>query len=268
MRVAWATDLHLNFADSLAIDQFADEVHAGRPDVLLLAGDIGQATDLVARLGLLRRLLQPPIYFVLGNHDYYHGSIAGVRGDVAAAVGRLRDLTWLSVSEPVSLTGTTALVGHDGWGDGRLGNTETSPVVLNDFRLIEELRQASRSGHHQLITRLQRLGDEAASHLRTCLTRALAAHQHVLVLTHVPPFREAAWHEGRESGEDWLPYFACQAVGDVVREVMADHPDHRVTVLCGHTHGGGYCRVLPNVEVFTGGAEYGQPRLQGVFEVD
>jgi 3',5'-cyclic-AMP phosphodiesterase len=38
------------------------------------------------------------------------------------------------------LTPNTALVGHDGWGDGRLGDLNWSGVILNDFLLIEELR--------------------------------------------------------------------------------------------------------------------------------
>ena len=62
--------------------------------------------------------------------------------------------------------------------------------------------------------------------------------QHIMVLTHVPPFREACWHEGRISDDNWLPHFTCKAVGDVLIEAMAANPDHRMTVLCGHTHSG------------------------------
>lgn len=35
-----------------------------------------------------------------------------------------------------------------------------------------------------------------------------------------------------------------------------------MTVLCGHTHGGGESRPLSNLRVFTGPAEYGEPKLQ------
>lgn len=40
---------------------------------------------------------------------------------------------------------------------------------------------------------------------------------------HVPPFREASWHQGRISDDDWLPHFTCKAVGDVLREAMVAH---------------------------------------------
>jgi hypothetical protein len=35
-----------------------------------------------------------------------------------------------------------------------------------------------------------------------------------------------------------------------------------MTVLCGHTHGAGRAQLLPNLEVKTGGADYGWPNLQ------
>jgi len=68
-------------------------------------------------------------------------------------------LHWLSDCGVVSLTPKTSLVGHDGWGDGRLGDYENSPVKLNDFSLIAEL---SGIGRQQLLHRLMRLGDEAS----------------------------------------------------------------------------------------------------------
>ena len=41
-----------------------------------------------------------------------------------------------------------------------------------------------------------------------------------------------------------------------------------MTVLCGHTHGRGHARILPNLEVRTGGAKYGNPAIQCIMETD
>ncbi|MBW1848871.1 MAG: phosphoesterase, partial [Deltaproteobacteria bacterium] len=65
---------------------------------------------------------------------------------------------------------------------------------------------------------------------------------------------------------DWLPFFSCKAVGDVLSEVMQKHQDKRMTVLCGHTHGGGKSKILPNLVVLTGPAEYRYPAIQEIFE--
>lgn len=258
MRLAWATDVHLDFAREPGILHLAGEVRAAGAEGLLLAGDIANAGTLESVLHELERRCDVPVWFVLGNHDFYGGSVAEVRAR-AAVLSRGGRTVWLGAVDVVELTPRTCLVGHDGWGDGRLGDPEGSPVVLNDFRLIEDLAVA---GPAQRVRLLNRLGDESAAHLRRVLPPALERFEHVLVLTHVPPFREACWHQGAISSGDFLPFFACQATGEVLRAEAARRPDRAVTVLCGHTHSAGECRPLPNLHVFTGAAEYGRPVLQ------
>jgi predicted MPP superfamily phosphohydrolase len=48
-------------------------------DCFAITGDIGEARSIERYLRLLESSLQRPIYFVLGNHDFYHGSIVLVR---------------------------------------------------------------------------------------------------------------------------------------------------------------------------------------------
>jgi hypothetical protein len=156
-------------------------------------------------------------------------------------------------------------VGHDGWSDGRLGNYPRSLVKMNDYKLIMELTGLNKLDRWEV---LKRLGDEAAEHLRRVLPPALETYREVALLTHVPPFREACWHEGRISDDDWAPHFTCQASGQAVLEIMRQHPDRRLTVLCGHTHGGGETAPLQNLHVITGGAEYGNPAIAKVFEFE
>jgi hypothetical protein len=55
-------------------------------------------------------------------------------------------------------------------------------------------------------------------------------------------------------------------VGDVLIEIMHIYPHRQLTVLCGHTHGRGQARILDNLLVLTGGAEYGKPEVQQVFD--
>jgi predicted MPP superfamily phosphohydrolase len=174
--LAWATDVHLNFLTDHDLMAFCASVAELRPDALVLTGDIAEAPNLGRLLGRVASALERPIYFVLGNHDFYHGSIAEVP--------------------------------------------------------------------------------------------ALERYPLVIVATHVPPFKEACWHEGKLSNDDWLPFFTCKSVGDVLLEAARGKPDHRLEVLCGHTHGAGVAELAPNLIVRTGGAEYGRPELQGVFDLD
>ncbi len=271
-RLIWATDIHLNFLDGDQRRRLVKSFVEQSPDAVLLTGDIAESPSIVACLEALAKDVGRPIYFVLGNHDYYRGSIAETRREVTRLAERTPALVYLSNVEMVELTSTTAIVGHDGWGDARLGCYETSDLVLNDFLLIEELAVARRDGYNidrdVLRPILQQLGDEAAGHFAHALARAFESHTRVIALTHVPPFREACWHEGGYSADDWLPFFAAKAVGDVMLHVMDERPQCTLTVLCGHTHSGGQTRVRQNLLVLTGAAEYGKPMLQRAFDFE
>ena len=264
-RLAWLTDLHLNFASPRSVEQLCRSVAEARADAVLLTGDIGEAHDVEAHLLALDARLGLPTYFVLGNHDFYQGGIKRVRDDVEALGARSPRLTYLTRTGVVPLTERTGLVGHDGWADGRLGQYDRSEVVLNDYLLIEEFIGIDKAAR---LERLHAMGDEAAAHLRSVLPEALERFRHVVVLTHVPPFREACWHRGEVSNDEWLPHFSSKAVGEVLVDAMIALPDREMTVLCGHTHSAGEARILPNLRVLTGGAEYGRPELQRVLEVE
>jgi Icc protein len=264
VKLAWVTDIHLNFIDAEQVDAFARAIAADNPDAVLVGGDIAEAPTVEQHLLTLAAALARPIYFVLGNHDFYFGAIAEVRAAVATLPARSRWLRWMNTAGVIELSPRTGLVGHDGWGDGRLGSGPRSRVLLNDFVVIRDLT-GLRSDER--FTRLAALGDEAAAHVRATLPAALERYEHVVFLTHVPPFAQACWHEGKTSGDDWLPYFTCKAVGDALVDVVGARPDRRVTVLCGHTHGSGRAQLLPNLEVLTGGAEYGAPEVQPLLDV-
>jgi 3',5'-cyclic-AMP phosphodiesterase len=264
-RFAWLTDIHLNFLPVDDVDAFLARLAAERFDGILLGGDIAEATDVCEYLELIDERLQTEIYFVLGNHDYYYGSIGPVREQVRHLCAALPRLHYLSETGSFGLAGGVGLIGHDGWADARLGDYEKSVVSMNDFHVINDFVDLGKAAR---LPRLHALGDEAADHIRRELPLALEKFARVVLLTHIPPLREACWHEGKISDDDWAPFFTCRAVGDAILEIMAAHPEQQLTVLCGHTHGEGVAQPLANVEILTGGAKYGQPEVQRIFEWD
>lgn len=265
MRVVWATDIHLNFLNAEGRDVFFSSIRDHQPDAVFVTGDIAEAPSLTHLLDDMRQAIQVPLYFVLGNHDFYYGSISQVRSRLKHWCQVQPGLTYLSTSGVVELTPTTVLVGHDGWGDGGYGNYHLSPVRLSDQELIAEFQDLDREA---VLGKLHALGDEAAWYLRERLDEALASYRQVICLTHVPPFKEACWYQGKMGNDDWLPYFACQAVGGVLLRVSRERPDCHITVLCGHTHHAGTVQLRPNLRVITGAAEYGAPCIQESFDLE
>jgi len=271
-RVTWLTDIHLNFLWDRKIaafdpehHDFIEEVLAADSDVILVGGDIAEAPDLIWHLQQLTASLPGKrIYFVLGNHDFYRGSIQRVRGEVTEFCRSRPNLVYLTVADqPLRLSNRLGIVGHDGWADGRFGELEWSRARISDYAYIDELRAAGEDGRRQL---LNALGDEAAAHLRRLLSQAVECFQEIVLLTHVPPWLEVACHAGKVCDYEYAPHFASKAVGEAIVAVMKQVPQCQLTVLCGHTHSPAEHRPLPNVLCLAGQAEYGVPRVQRVFE--
>lgn len=263
-RLAWATDIHLNFVSISMVDKFCDALLDVTPDAVIISGDIAEAPSVESFLQFLEGRLQLPIYFVLGNHDFYRGSIAQVRGAIFDLCKRSQWLHWLSDSRIVGLSDDTCLVGHDSWADGRFGHGCASTLTLNDFVLIDDFKGLDRP---ELFARLNALGDEAARYFRIILPRALARFRRVILVTHVPPFQEVSWYQGESSRDQCLPHFGCKAVGEALVEIAANHGEQQITVLCGHTHRASERRILPNLWVKAGAAEYGKPALNQILTV-
>jgi predicted MPP superfamily phosphohydrolase len=95
-RVAWLTDLHLEFVFSpTKVNALCESIKAVAPDCVLIGGDTGIAYSVEQYLLILEKQLQLPIYFVMGNHDFYHGSIKQVREIVAGLSKTSKNLRWL-----------------------------------------------------------------------------------------------------------------------------------------------------------------------------
>lgn len=264
-RFAWLTDIHLNFLNPVQVEKFFSLVRGSNADMILISGDIGEAPRLIWYLQQLEARLQRPIYLVLGNHDFYLSSIGEVRTAVSQYVSQSHWLKWMNEAGIVELSSDTALIGYDGWADGRCGDYDRSDVFMNDYTVIQDFAGLSKDDRLKL---LHRLGDETADYFHKWLPQALAKYQHIFLLTHVPPFREACWYEGQISDDNFLPHFACKVAGDALLEIMRKHPDRHLTVLCGHTHGRGDVQILDNLRVLTGSAEYGRVEIQQIFEVN
>lgn len=264
-RLIWLTDLHLDAKDKAQYRYFFELVMAQEPDSILIGGDISNGIASLNHLTQLHALIQKQFYFVLGNHDFYYGSIAQIREEARYLTVENPQLHYLTGDGIIPLSECTALIGHDSWADARAGDFMNSDVMLNDYFLIEELKRLNQEERKQ---KLGEMGSEAAETLKRQLVEAFGNYERVILLTHVPPFVEACLIEGHPCDANSAPHFVSVAVGEALREVMAGVPAKELLVLCGHCHCAQDVNIMPNLRVVTGQSDLGLPDIQGLIFVN
>jgi len=273
--ICWITDPHLNFLRGLgaARDFGRDICNQCDPEAVIITGDIAEANNFEMNLGGFARGVERPVYWLEGNHDYYKSSIRRMQEKFREMSDVHPKLTWLDTAEPV-LFDDFALVGKFAWYDALNGKPQSSPITISDFSCIDEFKEhfnaftwdsmARRGSRHPLLNLFRELAAAAVAEVRPKLELALKLKRHVIFATHVAPFEGAAWHMGKTSDADWQPWFSCRQMGTMLAEVAAQHPDHKILVLCGHSHSLGKYQHAPNLLVLTGRAKYGAPGIAGI----
>ncbi len=264
LSLLWATDIHLDHVSPERGVSFIREMASKNPSAVLITGDISTAETVDKWLIFMDRTFNCPVYFVLGNHDYYHGSIEGVRQRVRQVTRNTLRVKWLPEMGVVMLTPNTALIGCDGWGDARLGDFERAETKMSDYIYIKELIGLDRPRIKQV---LNALGLDSARYLARVLPDAMNQAQFIIIATHVPPFAEACWHQGRRGDAKWVPNYTCGAMGEVIQTAAQNSMYHHFLVLCGHTHGYADVHILPNLHIKVGEVEYGNPIVQDIITV-
>jgi predicted MPP superfamily phosphohydrolase len=269
VKLIWLTDIHLNFLGFEARMDFYQDIINASIDGLLISGDIAEAPSVSDHLKEMAKVIQKPIYFVLGNHDYYRGKVDSVRQAMRELMQVEPLLHWLPASGVQDLGNQTLLLGEDGWADGRYGDYEKSPVVLNDSKLIMDLLQSTLFGEYTLLEKMQQLADYDAEQLKMTLLDAIknASPKKIIILTHVPPFQEVCRYRGEQTNDDFLPFYSSKITGEVIMQIVQAHPDIEFLVLCGHTHGKAFWHPFDNLNVKVGAAEYTYPEIQEVITI-
>ena len=300
MRYAWLTDIHLNLVTYEKRLKFYKFIKDSDVNEILITGDIGSAPSVEFYLKEMDDYLDHriPINFVLGNHDFYGSNVKYVKNNLMIMF-RL-GIRYLNRRDSFVINCDNSndgicIVGVDGWGDGGYGDYLESHVHLNDDNYIHDLYQAGvntcpikieerkkaigpiRWGNDcaeiicQRESRMEerrRLASEDAQTLEDNLLNAIKHKpKKIVILTHVPPFAESSFHRGEMSDDNYLPYYACKATGDVIMRIATEHPGIDFLCLCGHTHGKSLYQPLPNLTVKSGGAEYGNPGIQEILEL-
>lgn len=274
-RLAWCTDIHFDWLTEVVpasggsigprkvlsenkAKLFCDQIMNQSPDGLVITGDISTAEFIETHLMWLETYCPGiPVYFILGNHDFFQGSIHEVRYQMKKYDGTKTRTQWLNVSGVVKLTEKTALVGHDGWYDGGYSDWFKSQLVMNDYHMISELKFLPPQ---LLFNEIRKLSKESADHIRLHVEEAAKTFKCVVFASHVPPFRENSRAPNRAlSDKHWLPNMSSKMAGDALLDAAKAYPGTEFISLSGHTHTRWTQRYESNLVCMTGQADYGHP---------
>ncbi len=263
MKIIWLTDLHLNFLEKPKRIKFYQSILNCNGDIIIITGDIAESDSICDLLKEMVTEIKLPVYFVLGNHDFYGGEVQKVRNEVIQQSKKEKLLFYLPSSDIVSLNAEVVLVGQDGWADGRYGDFKNSNVALNDSRLIDDFFQAKIISKFKLLEVMQQFADRDANQLKIDLELALSKlkPKQIIVSIHVPPFKEACLFQGLQSDDRFQPFFSSKVSGDVLLDVASKYKDVDFLVLCGHTHHKAEYQPLNNLKIKVGHAEYYNPQV-------
>ena len=263
MKIDWITDPHLDHlrSEDHLLD-FVKELYARDSDALFITGDIAESKSIYDFLGILSGAYQRPIYFVLGNHDYYGAWMEQTHKrvrDVCSAVPK-GILNWMPDCGVTFLERRVAVVGHDGLYDaceGRPGVVMSMMDLYLPKGIYDLADSLNRSARH-LFDKLEELAVECSTHVRESVEEAVSqGARKVIVLTHVPPFLEASYFRGKPSDERSRPWYVNKTLGDTLSELAEAHPRVELVCLAGHTHGKRDVQIRDNLRVRVGKARYG-----------
>lgn len=252
-KLCWVTDLHLDLATEEAKRKLVLGIQEQKANWIVVTGDVSEKGTSFQVLTDLQKEVGIPLYYVLGNHDYFGSSYEYIRSLAA----KYPNIGYLTTGMIVDLDAKTCLVGQDGWPDGGAGDFESSRVLLKDFLVISDFMGY---GKHQWRRIMEEFSRQSTLEGEATLLKAFETYDKVIFATHVPPFRECCYWQGEPSRDDWAPFFVNQTLGKMFIEMMENYPDKELLILCGHTHAAMEYHPLPNLTARVGHADYGTPK--------
>jgi Icc protein len=260
MNYLWASDLHL---DHLGGRQYQDFIFKLKnlckleDKVLLCTGDTSVGPRVERDHAKIADACNGNLFlYVLGNHDRWNSSFKETNKNLSLLHNEISNARFLDIIDYVKLDDETFVVGDSGWYDGRNGNQQQIDILMNDWWVIKEFhgyepRQLSAA-----------IADACAKKLEAKLHNVIiAGAKQLIVLTHVPPYADAARYLGKPTDDSGLPWFSCKCIGEVIDKLSDNNPEVKFEVLCGHTHEAFVYKRKNNVNVQVAGAHYGNPKI-------
>jgi predicted phosphohydrolase len=275
MKLAWATDIHLDCVnDAVACVEKLAESSMGC-DGVVISGDLSTSPLIVDHLRLLNDCIQKPIYFVLGNHDYYYSDIISTRKRVVEVCRNLPFCRYLGSTSYINVGRSTAIVGSDGWYDALNGNPDSSELIMNDWLMIADFKLSiknnlrGKSIDRNVVAHVARqICKASVDHIARGIKSVVNDVDKIIIITHVPPFVESYTNSKFKGSpdENIVPWYTSRIMGEMLRSAAKTYQHIQFTVLSGHTHSPFEGNIFHNLHAKVGKSQYGAPQIVGYID--
>lgn len=248
----WATDIHLNYFTDEYICNFGKALAKEyKAKGLIISGDISLGNKLERNLKTLSSAVQMPIYYVLGNHDYWYSSFSEVDHltDKLSADNSLIDLN----KSLIKINEDTILIGFTGWYDCRFGKIN-SEISMSDWSKISDYKDQDP------ISVSQKRSSFYSSFKERALSLQDLGVKNQIIVTHFPPFEKLI-----KGKKDAKPFYGSSDSGNMLL-ALGNHYN-KLICLSGHTHSKASYH-LNNLSCYVGEACRGKPSLAGIIDND
>lgn len=254
----WMTDIHADKKSEADVLQIIEQINEASPSYICITGDIAEHKHTVDFLNLLKSKIARPIFFVLGNHDYYQTAIEDFSSYIASLYAQT-NLFYLPSYDAIALNDTTGIIGIDNWYNLSDHDFAQAEIRAQDFDQIIDVKGLKSN---ELISFFEQKYRENLKQLEKKLSLTLQTYDQIYVLMHVPPFHPTNFFDKETLQSAWRYYWSCDPIGKFLVEFMKGYPEKSIIILSGHTHVKGKHQPAPNIKAYVGDAAAAQLNYQ------
>lgn len=241
----WATDLHLNYFSNDYINNFGKSLKKYNAKALIVSGDISLGNRFKNDIQVLSESIGIPIYYVLGNHDYWYSSISEI--NLISKELQSNNIYNLNYNI-VEINNSTALLGFDGWYDC---NYLIDPEYkMSDWHKIKDFKDKDPIQYSIELSKSFYYFKDVS------LKAKEIGYVNQLIVTHVPPYKELII-------EKPFSFYCSSFSGEMLNSLELN----KIVCLSGHTHNRS-SYIKNNIKTYVGEACRGKPSVCGLIDED
>ncbi|WP_165475086.1 metallophosphoesterase family protein [Legionella yabuuchiae] len=230
MRTLWLTDLHVNRLDKEQYIHLLERIQASEAEAVWITGDIGDPPLNWRFLEDLFCKFTKPVYFVLGNHDYYHLQVDEARQKARNLSHAYPNAYYLTYESGFTLK-DNFIVGIGCW-----SNTGSIPLRENTWD-SDSIKDLMRLNLDDLNSKLNQLAEQdAAFLLQKCAAGIKKSIKTIIIFTHIPPMEAMHGHYPVRTLEENRTIYYSFALSDALKQLLDTYPEINLRVYSGHLH--------------------------------